>query len=311
MRLRTFTARTTMEAIALVRTHLGPSAIIVSTQEDDTGMARVTAALDESEINPPTPTAAADGRFAKPISEALTFHGAGPELVETIVETAALSNAETAVAALAEALAKLYRFAPLSQKAKRAVALVGPQGSGKTVTAAKLAARAVLGGERVRLITTDTARAGAVAQLETFARILDTPFQAVDGPDQLAAALAAVQPSERVIVDTSGVNPFSAGDRRELDALLVYGNAEPVLVLAAGGDVTESMATAEIFRDLGCARLIVSRIDTVRRLGSIVAIAGSFSQGLAEAGVAADIADGLMPFTPMLFARLLMPKGAL
>lgn len=309
MRLRTFTARTTMEAIALVRTHLGPSAIIVSTQEDDTGTARVTAALDDSEPSPP-PGPAGNARFAKAISDALCFHGVEPELIETIIEATA-SDADSAVAALAQSLASLYRFAPLTQKPKRAIALVGPQGSGKTVTAAKLAARIVLGGERARLITTDTARAGAVAQLDTFARILDAPFDAVDGPTQLAAALAAAHPAERVIIDTSGVNPFNTGDRRELDALLASGTAEPVLVLAAGGDIAESTATAEIFRDLGCARLIVSRIDTVRRLGSIVAIGSGFSQGLAEAGVAPDIADGLMPFTPMLLARLLMPKGAL
>jgi hypothetical protein len=29
----------------------------------------------------------------------------------------------------------------------------------------------------------------------------------------------------------------------------------------------------------------------------------------AEAGIAADIADGLLPFTPALLARLLLPKG--
>jgi flagellar biosynthesis protein FlhF len=56
---------------------------------------------------------------------------------------------------------------------------------------------------------------------------------------------------------------------------------------------------------------VVSRLDTVRRLGSVMAVANSFSLGLAEAGIAPDIADGLVPFSPMLLARLLLPKGAL
>lgn len=297
-----------MEAIGLVRAHLGPHAVIVSTQEDGNGIARVTAALDESAvIEAPV---AADDRFAKPIHDALAFHGIAAELSDAIVEASVAADAASPVAALAEGLASLYRFAPLTQRSKRALILVGPQGSGKTATAAKLAARAVLAGERVRLVTTDMARAGAIAQLESFARILDTPFEAVDGPDALAAALAAAQPSERVIIDTAGVNPFSAGDRRELDTLLVHAGAEPVLVFAAGGEINDTLAMAETFRDLGCARIVVSRLDTVRRLGSVVSVANSFSQGLAEAGIAPDIADGLVPFTPLLLARLLLPKGA-
>jgi len=297
-----------MEAIGLVRAHLGPGAVIVSTQEDDMGTARVTAALDETEIIAETP--AANTRHARAIADALSFHGVPAELSDAILRASAVSTADGAVAALAESFTVLYRFASLNQKAKRAVILVGPQGSGKTATAAKLAARAVLAGERVRLVTTDMARAGAIAQLETFAKILGTPFQAVDGPEQLAAALAAAQPAERVIIDTSGVNPFSVGDRRELDALLASSKAEPVLVCAAGGEINDTVAMADTFRDLGCARVIVTRIDTVRRLGSVVAVANNFSLGLAEAGIAPDIADGLMSFTPMLLARLLLPKGA-
>jgi flagellar biosynthesis protein FlhF len=308
MRLRTFTGRTTMEAIGLVRTHLGPHAVIVSTREDGNGVARVTAALDESEIIAAPPEA--DERLAKSLRDALSFHGVAADQADAIISASAASPAAGAVAALAEGLSSLYRFAPLTQKGQRATILVGPQGSGKTATAAKLAARAVLAGERARLVTTDMARAGAVAQLESFAKILGTPFVAVEKPDNLAAILAAAHPSERVIIDTAGVNPFSAGDRRELDVLLASCGAEPVLVFAAGGEINDTVAMAEIFRDFGCARTIVSRLDTVRRLGSVVAVANSFSLGLAEAGIAPDIADGLVPFTPTLLARLLLPKGA-
>lgn len=307
MRLRTFTGRTTTEAINLVRAHLGPSAVIVSTQEDGNGNARVTAALDDSEL---VTEVAADDRVAKAIADALGFHGAGEELRDRLLEACAARPAASALETLSAALGALYRFAPLTQKPKRPVILVGPQGSGKTATAAKLAARAVLAGERARLVTTDMARAGAIAQLEAFASILDTPFDAVDRAELLADVLGAADPAERVIIDTSGVNPFNSGDRRELDTLLGSCNAEPVLVFAAGGEINDTVAMAEIFRDLGCARFIVSRLDTVRRLGSILSVANSFSLGFAEAGIAPDIADGLVSFTPLLLARLLLPKGA-
>lgn len=301
-----------MEAIGLVRAHLGPGAVIVSTQEDGNGTARVTAALDDNDVMlaPEPHLMEPVNRVAKTISDALSFHGLSADLSDAILDACLAQDAQSPLAALAEGLASLYRFAPLAQKAKRAIILIGPQGGGKTATAAKLAARSVLAGERVRLITTDMARAGAIAQLDAFAKLLGTPFQAVDGPEQLAAALAGADPIERVIIDTNGVNPFSAGDRGELDALLGGCNAEPVLVFPAGGETNDTVAMAEIFRDLGCARVVVSRLDTVRRLGSVMAVANSFSLGLAEAGIAPDIADGIVPFAPMLLARLLLPKGA-
>jgi flagellar biosynthesis protein FlhF len=305
MRLRTFTGRTTMEAMGLVRAHLGSGAVIVSTQEDGFGGARVTAALDERKA----PEAPAP-HFTKSIADALAFHGLPEELRAPILDTAVEHASESALEALARGLASFCHFAPLAQKDRRAIILVGPQGSGKTATAAKLAARAVLAGERVRLITTDLVRAGGVAQLEAFAKILGTPFQTADGPQRLGAALDDADPDERVIIDTCGVNPFSMGDRRELDALIGGCDAEPVLVFAAGGETTDTAAMAESFRDLGCARAIVTRLDTVRRLGAVLGVAHILSRGLAEAGIAPDIADGLLPFTPALLARLLLPKGA-
>jgi len=293
-----------MEAMGLVRAHLGPGAVIVSTQEDESGGARVTAALDEFK------TAAPMSRVAKPFADAQAFHGVSAEARDAIIAAAVPHEAEGAHHALARGLAAFCRFAPLVERDRRALILVGPPGSGKTATAAKLAARAVLAGQRVRLITTDLVRAGGAAQLETFAKILQTPFETADGPQQLAAALAAADPDERVIIDTSAANPFSTGDRRELDVLIGGCEAEPVLVVAAGGDQADTQAIAETFRDLGCARAIVTRLDAVRRLGAVLGVAHLLSRGLAEAGIASDIADGLLPFTPLLLARLLLPKGA-
>jgi flagellar biosynthesis protein FlhF len=303
MRLRTFTGRTTMEAMGLVRAHLGPGAVIVSTQEDEGGGARVTAALDEAKRAAPVP------RFAEAFAKALAFHGVPGEASDAIIAAAAAHEAEGAHQALARGIAAYCRFAPLAESDRRAIILVGPPGSGKTATAAKLAARAVLAGKAARLVTTDLVRAGGAAQLEAFATILKTPFEAVEGPEALAAALAAAPPEARLIIDTSGINPFSTGDCRELDALIAASDAEPVLVFAAGGDRAETLAITDIFRDLGCARAIATRLDAVRRLGAVLSVGHRLSRGLADAGIAPDIADGLLAFSPMLLARLLLPKG--
>jgi flagellar biosynthesis protein FlhF len=309
MRLRTFTGRTTVEAMGLVRAHLGPSAVIVSTQEDAKGSTRVTAALDDDLPLPQEPADDTPHHFDRIIATALSFHGVAPELSDLILRAAHARSSDSPLPALAHGLAALFRFEPLTPANPRPLLLVGPPGSGKTATAAKLAARAVLAGQRVRLMTTDMVRAGGVAQLAAFAKILGAPFQPVDGPELLANALASCDPAEHVIIDTSGVNPFSAGDTSELAALTACCDAEPVLIFAAGGDANETVAMAEIFRDFGCARLVVTRLDTVRRLGSLLSVANTLDLSFAEVGVAPDIADGLLAFTPKLLARLLLPKG--
>jgi flagellar biosynthesis protein FlhF len=122
--------------------------------------------------------------------------------------------------------------------------------------------------------------------------------------------VAQANPQEHLIIDTAGINPFSAGDRREIAAMIGASNAEPVFVFAAGGEADDGSECAQIFADLGCSRTIVTKLDATRRLGSMLAIATSSGLSFAEAGIAADIADGLVPFTPLFLARLLLPKGS-
>ncbi|HVA11756.1 MAG TPA: GTP-binding protein [Stellaceae bacterium] len=289
--------------MAAVRAQLGPDAVIVSAQDDGNGNTRVTAALDEQHAG-----ASALPAVDTVIGEALDFHAPTPSLRNRLIDSALASALENPCDALAAGITVL-RFSPLAPQ-DRAILLAGTPGSGKTVTAAKLATRDVLGGRRVRLITTDLARAGGAAQLEAFATILRVPFATADGPEALGALVRSADPAERLIIDTAGVNPFNIGNRREIAALMGASPAEPLLVFAAGIDAADGSESAQIFADLGCARAIVTQLDATRRLGSMLTIADTSRLALAEAGIGADIADGLTPFTPALLARLLLPKGS-
>jgi flagellar biosynthesis protein FlhF len=304
MRLRTFTARTMTEAMGLVREHLGPEAIIVSTQEDGDGGMCVTAALDAEE-GWAAPDPAADD-VLDTIGAALGEHGLSPVLVEKILAAALPFDQDDAQTALTGALATLYRFAPIAPETRQgALILVGPPGAGKTVSIAKLATRAVLAGRPVRLVTADTVRAGGIQQLQAFADILGVHLHTADNPHRLAPA-AAASAGELTLIDSPGVNPYSAGDRRELAALIAASAAEPVLVMAAGGDAVDTAEMAEVFRDLGCSRAILTRLDMAHRLGSVVSAGDALGLAYGEAGVAPTIADGLTPFTPAVLASLLL-----
>ena len=301
MILRTFTAGTMSEAMSLVRARLGPEAIIVSTEEDETGATRVTAAVERPErpLLPPSEPDVIDH-----IGEALGSHGLAPALIEKILCAALPFETEDPLVALAGALTSLMRFAPIAADAERPLLLVGPPGAGKTLSIAKLAARAVLAGSAPRLVTADTVRAGAVEQLGAFARVLGLPLHRVDGPQRLGAAVAA----KPLLIDSAGVNPYNAADRRELAQLIAASGAEPVLVLPAGGDPHDTVDMARIFRDLGATRMIVTRLDMVQRLSSVLTVADTLQLALGEASLTPEVANGLTPFNAVVLARLLLPK---
>jgi flagellar biosynthesis protein FlhF len=209
---------------------------------------------------------------------------------------------------LAGALAARFRFAPIQLKAGERLLLVGPPGAGKTVTAAKLAARQVLMHRKLIVISADTIRAGGVEQLAALTRVLDLPLVTADGPEGLARATAAA--AGPLIIDSPGFNPYRAAERDDVLALVKAARAEPVLVLAAGMDLAETVETAVCCAELGCRRLIATRLDLSRRLGSLLAAAAAGSYVFAEVGISPDIADGLWPLTPLGLARLLLPGPA-
>jgi len=336
MRLRRFTARTAADAMALVRRELGPDAVIISTETADNGATTVTAALendDDGDLARDFAVAAGGGPSedtlpfdaAELIAEALTAHGTPPRLAEKILMASLeLIDAANPLPALAGALDAVFGFQPLDSRSRlgggdgggRPLMLVGPPGAGKTIAVAKLAARAVLERRRVRVLSTDTVRAGGIEQLEAFTRLMALPLHRIDGEAQLAAALAeaaarSAGPGDpAALIDTAGINPYNASDRDELAAFIAAADAEPVLVLPAGGDLYDSVELAEAFADLGCRRMIVTRVDMVRRLGSVLAVAEAARLGFSDIGISANVADGLIPLNPVALARLLMPDVA-
>jgi flagellar biosynthesis protein FlhF len=316
MQLRTFTARTAQEAMAEAREALGDDAVMLSTETTPDGCTTITAAAEAGGEPMPPPVAGTlpDGTeldCAEAVLEVISGHGMPPRLVDRIYAAAVAAGTDEPLAALAAGFAACIDFAPIGDAAPaKPLMLVGPPGAGKTLTAAKLAARAVLARRPVRMLTTDMMRAGAVEQLAAFARVLDIPLETIGSERQLTLALAGLPPGTAAIVDTAGINPYNPSDRDELAGLIAAAAAEPLFVVPAGGDLFDMVDTGDVFFDLGCRRFVATRLDIVRRIGSIVAVAAGSGLAPSEGGVGASVAEGLIPLGPRALASLFLPVVA-
>ena len=304
------------EAMELVRAELGKDAIIVSTRNGDAkdggyGV-KVTAALETA-----TPGSVVYEDLAgtgtedvlDTLLEWLAYHRTPPLLAEKLLNRVRRLETDDALMALAGALDSEFEFAPLGhQRLARPLILIGPPGAGKTVTAAKLAARAVLDGQATALITTDIVRAGAVEQLGAYAKLLKLEIKVADGPDALARTVDTLPAGGFFVIDTPGINPFDTSVLKEISTFLDAVDAEPVLVLPAGGDAFETVETAEAFASLGASRFIVTRLDTSHRLGSLIAAADAVRLKFSEATFGPYIGDGIGPVSPMFLALALTDR---
>src|SRR5579875_2397856 len=126
---------------------------------------------------------------------------------------------------------------------------------------------------------------------------------------RLAAAPLGGRPSPSdacVLIDSAGINPLSPRERSALETVANATQAEPVLVLAAGGDPAGAVEAAHVFRDIGCQRFVVTRLDIVQRLGSVLAVPEALGIAFAEGLSAAAPGRGVESFTAeSLAARLL------
>lgn len=338
MQLRTFLAKDMREALATVRADMGPEAVIIASEKSKSGGVMVRAALDTIEADAPgeasTPAglvADFDTHHRDSLLRRLRGNGAGdrrnslnfdraellcalnrhrlPEgVAHALAETAAKAQLTDMTLALASALDKKMKPWPIDMHDTNALLLVGPNGAGKTAVAAKIAAHARLAGRRTTLVASDSAGAGAVARLETFAKHLDSAVTTAESAAELSKLVGeCISKKTFVIVDTAGFDPRDAKARTAFAALGQIGRVESVGVVSALSDAEEISEIVEALAALGAKRLVVTGLDLARRAGGLIAAA---TQGVPLAHVTRSpfIAGGLECPTSLSLARLLLDE---
>ena len=253
-----------------------------------------------------------DEIFLENFRKAVGEHGLGHNLITPLALAAMDVDTDDNAEALTEAFAAIFKFAPLELAPLKPIMLVGPTGAGKTSSAAKLAARAIVAGGHMTLMSADVGRAGAVEQISTYADALDAPFFPVESPTEVSALIRDGRVRGGLVLDTPGISPFDKGDMAAVRSLMEAADAEPVLVLPATGDAAEHLDWARAFAAFGVKRCIITKFDAAKRVGAALGAAYETGLALAHFSDAAFIAEGLRDASAtFLGERLLSAPGRL
>ena len=200
--------------------------------------------------------------------------------------------------------------------AKPFVALVvGVNGSGKTTTIGKLAAKFRAEGRSVMLAAGDTFRAAAIDQLNIWGGrsgasvIARTPGADAAGLVFDALTQARGEEVDVLLVDTAGRLQNKAVLMDELQKIVrVMKKIDPavphVVLLVLDATVGQNaLSQVEVFRDIaGVTGLVMTKLDGTARGGILVAIAAKYGLPVHFIGVGESI-DDLAPFSAKDFAR--------
>jgi flagellar biosynthesis protein FlhF len=338
--MKQITAPTMQEALQIAKKELGEDAVLLNTHKTNGNSITVVFAVNEiapinfadlpdDDIEPMPATvdikrASTAGTVvshpAFPIlREALRYHAVPDDLSVSLMKQVQSQHIpagelyDVAEKLLAEALGKLLVFKPIATAAAippaRVLMLVGPHGAGKTSAIAKLATELTLHKRRVVLISADSERMGALDTLQGLAELMKCECRIVDSRNDLKEIVKQYIGQAWVLVDSTGANIYEFKQLKALGELAGLQGVEPILTCPAGMDREEATEMAGVFSFLPIERMIVTRLDSTRRLGSLFAAMTAGGYGLANLSQSASPSEACLPASAPALARLMLRQA--
>jgi fused signal recognition particle receptor len=269
-----------------------------------------------------------DGPAWDDVEETLIAGDVGAALAMDLVERARdRRHPDGPEAAIREALAVLLVKRDLDWRPRRSasggpavVLVVGVNGTGKTTTIGKLAARYLEEGQSIILAAADTFRAAAIDQLRIWADRAGVPVVAhAPGADPGAVVYdaldaAVARGATLVIADTAGRLHTKSNlmdeltkIRRIIDKRLPDAEPETLFVLDATTG-QNGLSQAKAFHEaVGLTGIVLTKLDSTAKGGIVFAIEDALKVPVRFVGVGEGIND-LLPFDPDAFVEALFAE---
>lgn len=302
--------------LAKIKEELGESAVILNTKRAATdGLIEIDVESGVRHPAPYEPTVAPlprsdRGDTGRMLSSLLVRQGLKEQFAKQVVDHADLSL-DSLDKAASSGLSSLLTFDSALHRERKAVALVGSTGVGKTTTIAKLAARIKASFDlEIGLVSADCYRVGAGYHLQTYASLLNLPFRMVDETLPLSQgieeAVESLHHCDLILIDTAGYSPRDAnrvhGLCSELSALRWL---EKILVLPAPSNDVDLRTSSAAFAQMGCSRVIISKTDETGFMGPAINVAISMGKPLAFLTTGQRVPEDIEPASARRIAWML------
>lgn len=256
------------------------------------------------------------------VEEILFAADIGTRTVEGLLDAARAADSPSDVRSRLEKRAlEILQAVPTNGRGPRGsphvLLVVGVNGSGKTTTVGKLAARWVGDGQRVLVAAADTFRAAAIEQLEIWAERAGAEFvRGSPGGDPAAVAFDAVRAArarglDTVIVDTAGRLQTRSDLMDELSKIervvrkdLPGAPHEVLLVLDANVGQNAIRQAQEFSRAVSVDGIVLTKLDGTAKGGVVLGVAEEVGIPVRYVGLGERIED-LAEFDSEAFVRAL------
>jgi len=245
-------------------------------------------------------------------------------LRERVAEENMRTSAQLQHALREELTALLGKSSPLrfaKQSSLTVILVIGVNGSGKTTSIAKMAARLTREGHKVMLAAGDTFRAAAIEQLQVWGERVGVPVISQNiGSDPGAVVYDALQAattrgSDVLLIDTAGRLHTKYNLMEELKKInkviqkfVPDGPHELLMVIDAPTGQNALLQARQFAADIGLTGVIITKMDSTAKGGFAFAVADDLGVPIKFIGTGEKV-ENLAAFEPQSFVEAIFAQG--
>lgn len=149
------------------------------------------------------------------------------------------------------------------------VPVIGPTGSGKTVTTAKLAAELKFNHNKNGiLLSIDNYRLGAIEHLKRYAELMEVPFLFAKNPKHLGELIQEILDRDFILIDTFGKSIFDRGYEQDLFEIMevLPKRKYPICIIPTNLSVSTLRKIVEFYMRFPIHSWVLTKTDEVESL---------------------------------------------
>jgi flagellar biosynthesis GTPase FlhF len=297
------------EALGAAERSLEPGSQVAETSQ--------VAGRRSQEVAAPEPAARPPSTVHRPpsadqLQSALTDSGLDSALASEIIDRVVahelpFASPRSLKRLVRRAVARRIPVAEVPAPGARSIAFVGPGGSGKTLSTARLAA-AYASRSDMPVVVISLRPADGGAELSGMLEPLGIGVRMADSGDEARAHLAGAVQHALVVVDTPAVSPRSAAEVAALGAELeALGVGEVHLTLPSTYSAPAARELGELLTALRPAAIALTHMDATTHVGGLLDYAIRAERPISYVADGTGVPGGLEPGDPDQLAGLLLP----